>query len=207
MREEAKFFHPPPLAHKVHTLLTGVGPKNARAAMQKALEGIRPDLVLSSGFAGGLRLGLPAGTILFSADSSPDVQPTLVELGGLAGRFICSTRIAATTQEKAALRQSSGADAVEMESQAIQEICRARAIRCAVVRVISDAADEDMPLDFNRLMTHELSLHYGKLAWAIASHPFSIRRLIAFQKQTKMAAQSLAAFLQELLQRYRVGSG
>ena len=63
---------------------------------------------------------------------------------------------------------------VEMESEAFEEICRERLLRLATVRVISDAARDDLPLDFNQLSRPDWSLDYGKLAWSVARSPGKI---------------------------------
>ena len=85
-----------------------------------------------------------------------------------------------------------------MESEAIHAVCRERGIPCATVRVISDIASEDLPLDFNVLSKPDWSLDYGKLAWVIARSPGKIGALMRLQKQTKLAAGKLAAVLEKI---------
>jgi adenosylhomocysteine nucleosidase len=96
---------------------------------------------------------------------------------------------------KKRLRDETGADVVEMESAAISAVCRERGIPCATVRVISDTAHEDLPLDFNQLAKADLSMDYGKLAWAVARSPGKIGALMRLQKQIKSAAGKLAETL------------
>jgi len=65
--------------------------------------------------------------------------------------------------------------------------------------VISDTANEDLPLDFNALSKPDLSLDYGKLAWAIARSPGKISALLKLQKQTRFAAERLADILGKII--------
>ncbi len=82
-----------------------------------------------------------------------------------------------------------------MESAAIHAVCRERGIPCATVRVISDTASEDLPLDFNTLAKPDMNLDYRKLAWAIAKSPGKIGVLLKLQKNTRFAAEQLANIL------------
>jgi len=110
-------------------------------------------------------------------------------------KIFYADRIATTVAEKKKLRDETGADAVEMESAAVHAVCRERDIPCVTVRVISDPANEDLPLDFNALAKPDKNLDFGKLAWDIAKSPGKIGAMMGLQKKPKFAAGPLAAGL------------
>jgi hypothetical protein len=175
-----------------------------------------PELVLTCGFAGGLNPDLKLGEVVFELtdrrgefhepqtekkirdSQSSSLREKLLAAGAKPAKILCADRIATTVAEKKKLRAETGADAVEMESAAIHAVCRERGIPCAMVRVISDTANEDLPLDFNQLFKPDMSLDYGKLAWAIAKSPGKIGALLKLQKQTRFAAEQLAEVLSKI---------
>ena len=176
-----------------------------------------PDYVLTCGFAGGLNPDLKPGDVVFEifprgsrGDEAQtkignQLEPThvgcyerLIAAGAKPAKFFCADRIATTVAEKKKLRDETGTDAVEMESEAIHAVCRERGISCATVRVILDTANEDLPLDFNALAKPDMGLDYGKLAWAIARSPGKIGALLKLQKQTRFAAERLAEILSKI---------
>ena len=172
-----------------------MGRKNAEDNIHKTLSKIRPRLVVTAGFAGGLNPGLKVGTVVFEEDIEAGLTAKLLAAQAVPVRFHCAARVAVTAAEKQALWTSSGADAVEMESAVIRTICREQHIPAATVRVISDAAGEDLPMDFNALMTSDYRINCTKLAWKILSGPQKIPRLMNFRKQTVFAARKLAEVL------------
>ncbi len=174
--------------------------------------GRRPGLVLDlvvrnhpghqpfrQGFAGGLRSELAAGTIVFAADEETGLESALLAAGARPARFHCVERVATTAEQKRALLQVTGADAVEMESQIICGVCREARIPSATVRVILDAANEDLPIDFNELMTSDQVMSYGKLAMLLAKSPGKVGALRRLQQESKAAAERLAQVLASLL--------
>lgn len=183
----------------VEILLTGMGQKNAGCAIRARLHQSHPALVISSGFAGGLNPDLIRGNVLFSADEDFDLTAALREAGACEVRFHCSPSVVVAAADKQHLWQTVGADAVEMESSVIRTACREHDIPSATVRVISDAAHESLPLDFNRLMTAELKMDYGKLSVALLKSPGKVGELLRFQQRIQAAANRLAELLSKVL--------
>src|SRR3954469_8411594 len=92
---------------RIETLITGMGARNAEKAIRDAIAGRRPGLVLTCGFAGGLRPGLKQGEVMFSSDPDAKVPLAILSLerallaaGARAGKFHRAARVATTVPEK-----------------------------------------------------------------------------------------------------------
>ena len=199
VKEEAELFQEILVSRpRSLVLITGMGKKNAEEAIRKALRQVRPAMVLSCGFAGGLNPGLPPETLVFDS-ADPEIESTLLAMGGFGVKFHCADRVAVTMAEKYQLRKSTGADAVEMESSTIGAVCNDAGVPFATVRIILDGADEDLPLDFNRLMTPDMEMSYLKLTGALIKSPGKIGELKKFQKRCQSAALKLATALVKII--------
>lgn len=196
VKEEMKFF---PGGPGIRRYITGMGRDNAENAIAAAFADIRPRLVLTCGFAGGLNPILKSNEIVFSAEEGTPLHDQLQTAGATPVSFFCARRVAITAEEKQRLWRGMGADAVEMESESIREFCREHQIPAATLRVISDTALEDLPLDFNTLLSPAQKIHYGKLTWALVRAPFKLAELLAFQQKTVDAAKSLGEFLTKVI--------
>jgi len=182
----------------VAILITGIGSRNAETSLRRFLAKNLPARVLTCGFAGGLNPELESGDVVFITGYAA-LEQRLADADAKPASFFSAPRIATTAAEKRQLRAETGADVVEMESGAIFAVCRESRIPCAMVRAISDTADEDLPLDFNRLLRPDMTLHNGRLAWAIARAPWKIGALMQLHKQTSLAAQQLADVLEKVI--------
>jgi adenosylhomocysteine nucleosidase len=179
----------------VHVLLTGMGAHNATQALRDALETIQPGRVFTCGFAGALNPSLQIGDVVFGAKVLPNIAQRLQAAGTKQVVSACAERVAITAVEKCALRVQTNADVVEMESAIIERVCREAGVECITLRAISDTAHEDLPLDFNALMTTEQKLNPAKLALAILRRPQRIPALLRLGKNSSIAAEKLGKVL------------
>ena len=183
----------------VETLITGMGAAAAERASTPRLDERPWRCVFTCGFAGGLNPALRPETVLCDTDGNFPLRQSLLDAGAVPGSFCHHTRVLTTVEEKRQVREASRADAVEMESEVIRRLCHERGIPSATVRVISDAADEELPLDFNALMTDDGKLNFGKLALAVLRHPQKVPALLALGRRSKSSAARLAAVLRATL--------
>jgi hypothetical protein len=63
------------------------------------------------------------------------------------------------------------------------------------IRAISDAVEEDLPVDFNRVTSEAGEVSIAKIVAQAAAHPGSIPALIRFGRQSRNAAERLAVVL------------
>jgi len=193
---------------KVPVFLTGIGRENAEKATREFLAAHTPlpSLLMTCGFAGGLIADLKLGDVVFEIPSVlahgdqgnnvfAGIRSRLAAAGAREAKFYCADRIATTVADKKKLREETGADAAEMESGAVQAVCGSQGIPCVTVRVISDTANEDLPLDFNQFLKEDKSMDMSKLMMAVAKAPWKMGALMELQKNTKLAAHRLADVL------------
>ena len=193
VREEAAFLRPD---KRLDVLVTGMGRDNAEKQVHQRLKSSDYDLILTCGFAGGLNPYLASGTVVYDCDPDEPLNAALLAAKACPATFHCSDRVAVTIAEKQRLWEQTRCDAVEMESQIIRAIARAHQIPSATVRVISDSATEDLPIDFNALMTADHRLNFFKLAGTIVASPSRIRGLMRLQQTCRAAAKNLATTIE-----------
>lgn len=190
---------------RVPVFFTGIGRDNAEKSVREFLASHAPELLLTCGFAGALVPELKIGDVIFAIPENAEsgvyagVRTNLENAGARPAKIFCADRIATTVGDKKKLRDETGADAAEMESGAIQEVCGGRSVRCVTVRVISDTATEDLPLDFNKYLKPDKSVDMSKLMMAVARAPWKMGALMELQKNTKLAAQRLAEVLAKVV--------
>jgi nucleoside phosphorylase len=197
----------------VDVLLTGIGWEDlfcnvAHKALRDLLKR-KPDFCVSTGLAGGLNREFRSGDIIAASQ--------LILRGG-GGRILsnnrllkvaenCGARIADTlitekhivSEASAKSAMSKFGDFVDMESYHILQVATGSQIPAIAVRGISDAADFEIPVDFNKVLERDGTLRKRQLFKELARHPLKITGLIRFGLQSNNAAHLLADFLDHFI--------
>lgn len=181
----------------------GPGEANAAAAVEAAAERFRLTAILSTGYAGGLSPDLRVGNILIAdrvAREGADVEyaVSLPERSATAlarhGSLVTVDRVIETADEKVRLHRS-GFAAVDMEAAAVAEQARGRGLPFYAVRVISDAADEDLEFDFNSARRADGAFSGWSIVAQAGLSRKRWRKLFELKRNGEEASRALARFL------------
>lgn len=179
--------------------VSGPGAAAAARAAARALDD-GADALVSWGLAGGLEPGAKTGSIvlperLLSADGefTADRQWRLrfndaaAHLGQpLGGPLFSADHVLTTAAEKAALRQRTGAVAVDMESSAVAAVAAAAGARFIAVRVIADGPEDALPERVEELVTPAGRTRLAGLLPLLLA-PRQLGRLIRLGRQSRQA--------------------
>jgi len=191
-------------SNEVTVLLTGMGVENAVKAMQ-SLPIEMHDVCISTGLTGALQSGLKPGDVVVARTSKTLDQKLRVESDAVLVDFavacgaravnvsLTSDKVVATADEKQEL--SARGSVVEMETSHVLAAAGKHQVPAVAVRAISDAADEDLPVDFGRILDSRGHLKYGGLLREVGLHPYRLAPLMKFAGQSRAATGSLADFL------------
>jgi len=193
----------------VRVVLTGAGRFATQRALAHAFD-FDPDVCIASGLSGGLKPAYVPGDVL-AARTVADVNGVrtlhsdaeLVARAEACGariveKFLVSDRVVSTAEEKGVLGASG--DAVDMESLYILAAAAQREIRSVAVRAISDGADSNLPLDFDRFFDERGAVSIPKVIGQVIRKPGRIAGLIRLANESERAAAALAHFLESYIQ-------
>jgi adenosylhomocysteine nucleosidase len=164
----------------------GPGPRLVKEALEqpRKVEGL-----VSTGFCGALDPALAIGDIVVTGEPPATLRPFI------RGLLHSADRVAVTAKEKKELRKTSGAVAVEMESAAVAEKAAEWGVPFRCIRVVSDVACEDLPLDFNRFRDAAGRFALGRIAVHATIHPFTVLpALLRLNRNCRYAGKQLGVF-------------
>jgi adenosylhomocysteine nucleosidase len=188
----------------------GVGPERATRATRLLIDGHRPRRVISAGFAGGLDPGLPRGGLIEPVAVRGEKTPTPLRLAAARGEpvgaqplIVTLDRIARTVADKAELAAATGAVLVDMETLAVAEVAAAAGLPCYGLRVVSDAATDELPPDVGRLLrSQSTAKRAGMLLGMLGKRPGAAGDLWQLWERAVVDGCTLATGLTSLIETF-----
>lgn len=194
----------------VEVLHTGVGCAIAERRLRKYLEQSTPDFVIAAGFAGATMRGCSIGDVILASNRSDSAllaaaEKDLTPFKPRKGNLFTAPQMVDSPIDRAELWSREQAIAIDMETAAIETICRERGLRLLSLRVLSDTPEEPFPLPAHVLFDVQRQRTMARrLVRYVVSRPSSMIRLIRFSRQIKCARKSLTIALLTVLERTNV---
>jgi adenosylhomocysteine nucleosidase len=161
--------------------------------------------LVSFGLAGGLDPALRPGELIvpskvIAGDASHATDPTLSRmLGGPTPHVLIGTEaIVAGVAAKRALRERTGAAAVDLESGAVSRIAATHGIPFAVLRAICDPADRALPPAAQVALDPGGEVSIWRVLASIAAHPTQMSALLALAADAATAKRSLVERVRQI---------
>ncbi len=177
----------------------GIGVEAARRATEAVIREVSPARVISVGFAGALDGSLEVGHVLEPRAVINAGDGVRTEVGAGEGILVTS-RTVADKEQKLRFRKAYGAIAVDMEAAAVAQGAQARGVEFAALKVISDAADFNLPA-LDRFVASDGGFQSVRFALHVALRPWLWGTTIAMARNSSKASQALCGALASYLGR------
>jgi len=174
---------------RVAWCIAGAGSEAAQRATRLLIDGHRPRVIVSAGFAGSLAPALARGVVVYpnrviTGAGGPPIEVTATgqgssstsSLGSLAGSgdltIVSVDQVVTTAAAKRDLAAATGASLVDMETYAVATAAQAAGLACVSIRVISDNASQDLPKEIASLVQPQSGMRrLGAALGAIGRRP------------------------------------
>jgi adenosylhomocysteine nucleosidase len=201
----------------------GMGAEAARRAAEAVIALYQPEVIYSAGYAGALDPELKVGEVVeprrvvdagdgssVSLCRSPHFSrkgrarngaPAELRSAGQPRAAVptyglVSFGSVATPAQKARLRASFGAQAVDMEAAAVARSAQARGVGFAAVKVISEEADFVLP-PVERFVDSEGRFLGARFVWFAALRPWLWPRVVRLARNSRRASRVLCEWLKD----------
>lgn len=175
----------------------GIGADAARRAAEAVIVLYSPDLLYSVGYAGALDPTFKVGDILIPAQVINGSDGSRVDLSKGQGILLSQSAVASVAQ-KSRLRESYGAQAIDMEASAVARAAEARGVGFRVIKVISDEFNFELPA-LDRFVDAEGSFHQARFTLHALVRPWLWLPLLHLASNSARATKALCSELRDIL--------
>lgn len=205
--------------HEILLVESGMGFDNAARAAGKIIGEAAPELLISAGFCGGVAPELRVGDVVVArrmvivSETGLEELPVEHPAAGLnliarqaaagarvfGGTFAGTAVITSKARLAAMLANGYVCPVAEMESAAIALVASENRIPLLAIRSVSDPADEELGFSLDELCDRNLRIRPARVLLTILRKPRIIPQLIRLAGNSRVAARSLTAALEQLL--------
>jgi nucleoside phosphorylase len=188
----------------IEVLHTGVGEKVCRQRVAKFLQDQQFDLLISTGFAGSVSNELKVGDLLLAKNfSTVDLNETLSFLSSFPHHIADLLTVPAlidSSDDRNRVARTSGAAAVDMETEFIARACAEHGVPLLSLRVVTDTPSKPFPAPLKVLFDIERQrTDYRQLSSYILKNPATLCRLIRFGIRVAHARKALTEAIVHLV--------
>ncbi|HEY0368051.1 MAG TPA: hypothetical protein VGC85_00510 [Chthoniobacterales bacterium] len=160
-----------------------------------------PRLMISAGFAGALDDQLAIGDVLLAENFSDPQPAAAVQIENVRrGKLVTADVVLDSPKDRQRLARTSGALAVDMETQIVHASCRLLGVPMLSLRAITDTPRFPFPAPPRVLFDIETQrTNAMRLTSYLMAHPRAVPKLIAFSRHVATARRSLTNALAQLL--------
>jgi adenosylhomocysteine nucleosidase len=188
----------------------GMGSKSAKEVLEAELKGCTPDLLIFSGFAGGLHPDLQTGVVCFSVSAQGIFSESVFQfrVPNALSDFMAQNHIrpvltvsAESPGDKQALSAHvSGQMAVlDMETATVAEIALNNEIPFICLRAISDPIGHDLGFNLSDISDERGRIRLTGVLFTVIRKPATLKAFYLVWRSSRLAAKNLcgsvAAFL------------
>ena len=175
----------------------GIGAEAARRASEAVIVLYQPGIIYSAGYAGGLDPAIGIGQVMRPARVTNVGDGSSASIAGGEGVLVTAASVASPAQKRR-LRESFGAQAVDMEASAVARAAEARGIEFAAIKAISDEFEFEFPNTGGFVDAHGRFLE-ARFALFAAMRPWLWGRLIELGRNSRRASRALCRELQGII--------
>jgi adenosylhomocysteine nucleosidase len=171
----------------------GIGAEPARRAAEAVIAIFAPTVVYSVGFAGALDPALKVGTVIQPAQVIDARDGSRANVSGGKGVLVSFGSVA-SQEQKAKLKESFGAQAVDMEAADVARAAQLRGVEFRAVKSISDEFDFVFPAT-ERFVDSAGNFQQGRFAVHAALRPWLWPKVRALAVNSNLASRRLCEWL------------
>ena len=175
----------------------GIGAEAARRAAEAVIVLYQLGIIYSAGYAGALDPAIGIGQVMRPARVIHAGDGSSAFVAGGEGILVTASSVASPAQKRT-LRESFGAQAVDMEASAVARAAEARGIEFAAIKAISDEFEFEFPNTEQFVDAHGRFLE-ARFALFAAMRPWLWGRLIELARNSRRATRALCSELQGII--------